>query len=93
LTLAREAATLEGSEEAAMREVDDRTIDALEATPVRAFERADAAMAASLHEPGARLLPPGAPAITGEDAVREFFRRAPDGGRRWVIDMWNSDSG
>ena len=76
-----------------MREVDDRTIDGLKATLVRAFQHADAALAASLYEPGARLLPPGAPAITGEDAVREFFRRAPDGGRRWVIDMWNSDSG
>jgi ketosteroid isomerase-like protein len=63
-----------------MREVDDRTIDGLKATLVRAFEQADAAMAASLYEPGARLLPPGGPVITGEDAVREFFQRRFDGG-------------
>jgi uncharacterized protein (TIGR02246 family) len=50
------------------------TVDGLKAEMVRAFEDGDAARAASLYEPGARLLPPGAPVITGEDAVRNFFR-------------------
>jgi ketosteroid isomerase-like protein len=125
-----------------MVEIDDRTVAGLKATLVRAFEQADAELAASLYESGARLLPPGAPVITGEDAVRDFFqrrfdagsdggvletvrldeygdvaveegrygrlageqlldtgkylavfRRRPDRGWRWSIDMWNSDSG
>jgi ketosteroid isomerase-like protein len=63
-----------------MGENDTSTIDGLKATLVRAFERGDAAMAASLYEPGARLLPPGEPVITGEDAVRDFFQRRFDGG-------------
>ena len=49
------------------------TVDGLKAELLRAFEEADAVRAASLYEPGARLLPPGAGVITGEDAVREFF--------------------
>jgi ketosteroid isomerase-like protein len=125
-----------------MGEIDDSTIAGLKATLVRAFEQGDAALAASLYEPGARLLPPGAPVLTGEDDVRAFFqrrfdagsdggvletvrldeygdvaveegrygrragerlldsgkylavfRRRPDGGWRWAIDMWNSDAG
>jgi uncharacterized protein (TIGR02246 family) len=51
------------------------TVEGLKAELVRAFERGDAARAASLYEPGARLLPPGAPVITGEAAVREFFAK------------------
>jgi uncharacterized protein (TIGR02246 family) len=51
------------------------TVDGLKAELVRAFEQGDAALAASLYEPGARLLPPGAAVITGEDAVREFFEK------------------
>ena len=51
------------------------TIDELKATLVRALEQGDAALAAGLYEPGARLLPPAAPVITGEDAVREFWQR------------------
>jgi ketosteroid isomerase-like protein len=61
-------------------EIDDRTVAGLKATLVRAFEQADAALAAALYEPGARLLPPGAPVITGEDAVRDFFQRRFDAG-------------
>jgi uncharacterized protein (TIGR02246 family) len=60
--------------------IDDRTVAGLKAALVRAFEQGDAALAASLYEPGARLLPPGAPVITGEDAVREFFQRRFDDG-------------
>ena len=56
------------------------TIDELKATLVRALEQGDAALAAGLYEPGARLLPPGAPVITGEDAVREFWQRRIDAG-------------
>ena len=63
-----------------MGEIDDRTVAGLKATLVRAFEQGNAALAASLYEPGARLLPPGAPVITGEDAVREFFQRRFDAG-------------
>ena len=51
------------------------TVDGLKAELVHAFEQGDAALAASLYEPGARLLPPGAAVITGEDAVREFFEK------------------
>ena len=63
-----------------MGEIDDRTVAGLKATLVRAFEQGDAALAASLYEPGARLLPPGAPVITGADAVRAFFQRRCDAG-------------
>ena len=56
------------------------TVDDLKATLVRALEQGDAALAASLYEPGARLLPPGAPVITGEDAVRDFWQRRVDAG-------------
>jgi ketosteroid isomerase-like protein len=51
------------------------TVEKLKAELVRAFEQSDAALAASLYEPGARLLPPGAGVITGEDAVRGFFAK------------------
>jgi len=61
-------------------ENDDRTVAGLKATLVRAFEQGDASLAASLYEPGARLLPPGAPVITGEQAVRQFFQRRFDAG-------------
>jgi uncharacterized protein (TIGR02246 family) len=63
-----------------MGEIDDRTVAGLKATLVRAFEQGDAALAAALYEPGARLLPPGAPVITGADAVRDFFQRRFDAG-------------
>jgi ketosteroid isomerase-like protein len=51
------------------------TIDELKATLVRAVEQGDAALAASLYETGARLLPPGAGVITGGDAVLDFWKR------------------
>jgi ketosteroid isomerase-like protein len=63
-----------------MGDIDDSTVAGLKATLVRAFEQADAALAASLYESGARLLPPGAPVITGDDAVRQFFQRRFDAG-------------
>lgn len=56
------------------------TVDELKATLVHALERGDAGLAASLYEPGARLLPPGAPVITGEDDVRDFWQRRIDAG-------------
>ena len=80
LTGAARLTTLDVSEGAGMGEIDDRTVDGLKATLVRAFEHGDAALAASLYEPGARLLPPGAPVITGADAVRAFFQRRFDAG-------------
>ena len=55
--------------------IDTSTVDGLKAMLVRAFELGDAALAASLYEPGARLLPPGAGAITGDEAIRTFFAR------------------
>ena len=58
-----------------MAGTDDRTIDGLKATLLRALEQGDAELAASLYEPGARLLPPGAGVITGEDAVLDFWRQ------------------
>ena len=66
-----------------MGEVDTisaNTIDELKATLVHALERGDAGLAASLYEPGARLLPPGAPVITGADGVRDFWQRRIDAG-------------
>lgn len=63
-----------------MGEIDDSSVTGLKASLVRAFEQGDAAMAASLYEPGARLLPPGAPVITGPEAVRDFFQRRFDAG-------------
>ena len=63
-----------------MGEIDDRTVAGLKATLERAFAQADAALAASLYEPGARLLPPGAPVITGPEAVQDFFQRRFDAG-------------
>jgi hypothetical protein len=68
-----------------MGEIDDRTVAGLTATLVRAFEQGDATMAAGLYEPGARLLPPGAPVLEtvrideyGDVAVEEgrYGRRA-----------------
>jgi ketosteroid isomerase-like protein len=63
-----------------MGEIEASTIDELKATLVRAVERGDAALAASTYEPGARLLPPGAAVITGEDAVLDFWKRRIDTG-------------
>jgi ketosteroid isomerase-like protein len=60
--------------------VDAGTVDALKATLVRALEQADARLAASLYQPGARLLPPGAAVITGDDAVLDFWQRRIDAG-------------
>jgi ketosteroid isomerase-like protein len=56
-----------------MGEIDTSTIDGLKATLVMALEQGDAGIAAALYEHGARLLPPGGPAITGADAVRAFW--------------------
>src|SRR5215218_4122750 len=63
-----------------MGENDTSTVDGLKATVVRALEQADAKLAASLYEPGARLLPPGAPVITGHEAIVDFFQRRIDAG-------------
>jgi len=63
-----------------MGEIDDSTVAGLKATLVRAFEQGDADLAASLYGPGARLLPPGAPVITGHEAVRDFFQRRFEAG-------------
>ncbi|MCW2699751.1 MAG: uncharacterized protein JWQ45_1286 [Blastococcus sp.] len=55
--------------------IDLTTVDGLKAALVGALEQADAELAASLYEPTARLLPPGAPVITGHAAVLDFWRR------------------
>jgi uncharacterized protein (TIGR02246 family) len=51
------------------------SIDALKAALVRALQAGDAELAAALYAPDARLLPPGAPVITGVAEVLEFFRQ------------------
>ena len=73
-------ATLNTLMGAGMGEIDTRTIDGLKATLVRALEQGDAALAASLYAPDARLLPPGAPPITGEAGVLDFWQRRIAGG-------------
>jgi uncharacterized protein (TIGR02246 family) len=55
--------------------VDLSSVEALKSTLVRALQLGDAELAASLYAPDARLLPPGAPVITGVDEVLEFFRQ------------------
>jgi ketosteroid isomerase-like protein len=78
LTGGERLATLDLSEGAGMGDL--TTVEGLKAELVHAFERGDAARAASLYEPGARLLPPGAGVITGADAVLAFFeKRMADG--------------
>jgi len=72
-------ATLDGEGET-MNEDDLSTVDGVKAALVRAVERGDAKLAASLYEPGARLLPPGAPVLTGEDALLDFWQRRIDAG-------------
>lgn len=51
------------------------SIDGLKAALVRALQADDAELAASLYAPDARLLPPGAPVITGTAEVLDFFRQ------------------
>jgi ketosteroid isomerase-like protein len=80
LTVAGDVATLEPSEGAGMGDDDARTIDGLKSMLVRALEQGDAALAASLYAPDARVLPPGAPPITGDDALLDFWQRRIDGG-------------
>ena len=73
MTAGERLATLDLSEGAGMGDL--TTVEGLKAELVHAFERGDAARAASLYEPGARLLPPGAGVITGADAVLAFFEK------------------
>jgi ketosteroid isomerase-like protein len=80
LTRGGRLATLDGSEGIGMGEIDDRTVAGLKAPLARAFEQGDADLAADLYEPGARLLPPRGPVITGPDTVREFIQRRFDAG-------------
>jgi hypothetical protein len=80
LTRGGGVATLKWSKGARMGGYDTGTIDAPTATLVQALEQGDAALAASLHTADARLLPPGAPVITG-----------PDGSWPYDTGMWNSD--
>ena len=54
-------------------------IDALNAAFGEALEKGDAAAAASLYGAGARLLPPGMPAVSGP-AIQEFWQGAMDSG-------------
>ena len=41
-----------------------------------AFNRGDAAAAAALYTPGATILPPGAPAMTGRSQIQAFWQQA-----------------
>lgn len=54
-------------------------IDALNATFEQGLEKGDAAAVASVYGPGARLMPPGAPTLTGP-AIQEFWQSAMDSG-------------
>ncbi|MFP5372256.1 MAG: YybH family protein [Actinomycetes bacterium] len=48
-------------------------IDALNATFMRGMETGDAALIASVYAPDARVLPPGAPAVTGAE-IEQFWQ-------------------
>ena len=48
-------------------------IDALNATFMKGMETGDAAMIASAYAPDARVMPPGAPVVTG-DGIEQFWR-------------------
>lgn len=54
-------------------------IDALNATFVEGLQKSDAAAMASVYGTGARLLPPGMPAVSGA-AIQEFWQGAMDSG-------------
>jgi ketosteroid isomerase-like protein len=55
--------------------IDASTVDALKASLVRALELGNARLCAAHYAADARLLPPGEPPITGEDAVVDFWQR------------------
>jgi ketosteroid isomerase-like protein len=63
--------------------VQTSSVDALKAALVTAVERGDAELAASLYAPDAWLRPPGAPVITGREAVLDCWR--------FATDTWSSD--
>ena len=48
-------------------------IDALNATFMKGMETGDAAMIASVYSPGARVMPPGAPVVTG-GGIEQFWQ-------------------
>ena len=48
-------------------------IDALNATFMKGFETGDAAMIASVYAPDARLMPPGAPVVTGGE-IEQYWQ-------------------
>ena len=48
-------------------------IDALNATFMKGFDTGDAALIASVYAPDARVMPPGAPAVTGAE-MQQFWQ-------------------
>ena len=54
-------------------------IEALNATFVEGLQKGDAAAVASFYGAGARLLPPGMPAMSGAE-IRQFWQGAVDSG-------------
>ncbi|TFV74409.1 DUF4440 domain-containing protein [Blastococcus sp. CT_GayMR19] len=50
-------------------------IDALNATFMKGMETGDAAMIASVYAPDARVMPPGAPVVTGGE-IEQFWQEA-----------------
>jgi uncharacterized protein (TIGR02246 family) len=54
-------------------------IDALNATFVQAWEKGDAGTLASVYAPDGRVLPPGAPPVTGA-AIEQFWKGVLDSG-------------
>ncbi|MGY1690408.1 YybH family protein [Geodermatophilus sp. SYSU D01105] len=57
-----------------------RDIEALNDAFVQGWEKGDAAMIASVYAPDARLLPPGAPAVSGTAAIADFWKSMLDQG-------------
>jgi uncharacterized protein (TIGR02246 family) len=69
-------------------------IDALRDTLIRGVEKGDAALIASLYAPDARLLPPGAEAVTGEGIQaywQSFLDMGVTGGRLDLVTFEERD--
>ena len=69
-----------GQSDTESRAVEAGTVDELKAPLVRALEAGDPRLCAAHYAPDARLLPPGAPVITGADGVIDFWQRRIDAG-------------
>lgn len=73
------AAMLAASANAADAKAELAAIHAADQAWLKAFSAADGDGLARLYEAGAVLLPPGAPAVTGRTAIREFLLKEAQG--------------